>query len=32
MNYYKELKKEHISQIEVYMNYIDKKIKINYNS
>ena len=32
MNYYNELKKEHIGQIQVYMNYIDNNLKtINQN-
>ena len=30
MNYYNEIKKEHIGQIQVYMNYIDENLrKIN---
>ena len=27
MNYYNEIKKEHIDQIQVYMNYLDKHVK-----
>ena len=30
MNYYNEIKKEHIGQIQIYMNYIDENLrKIN---